>query len=155
MIELHMSKKTGNLIRRKTIAEFTQQVVEELFPKDPADLTILIRDDAYITEINKKYLGNDRPTDVLSFPANEMDPETGRIYLGDIILSIDTLEKQASKAGHPILSEAQLLIIHALLHIKGFDHDNPEQKTEMWAEQERLIKQFNVQIKSLPETDLP
>ncbi len=153
MIDLHMSRMAMRSLGRNQVAAFAQSAVAKVFPEIPADLSLTIRDDAFIRQYNLEFLGSDFATDVLSFPANEPDPETGHLFLGDIILSIDAIERQAARAGHPAFAEAQLLILHALLHINGFDHDNQANKDAMWAEQSRLLAHFAVNVKSLPETN--
>ncbi|MDP2777432.1 MAG: rRNA maturation RNase YbeY, partial [Anaerolineales bacterium] len=87
-----------------------------------ADITIVLTDDAQLHELNRDYLGVDAPTDVLSFPASESDPETGSTYLGDILISIPRAAQQAQAAGHPVDAEVQLLVVHAVLHLLGYDH---------------------------------
>ncbi len=81
-----------------------------------------------------------RPTDVLSFPASETDPETGTSYLGDILVSIPRAEAQAQAAGHPLEAEVQLLVVHGVLHLLGYDHANPEEKSRMWAAQAEVLE---------------
>src|SRR3990172_12684700 len=73
------------------------------------DLSIVLTDDARLHKLNRDYLGINAPTDVLSFPASETDPETGSRYLGDILLSIPRAQEQATAAGHARGSEGQLL----------------------------------------------
>lgn len=121
---------------------------------DPAsDLTLVVEDDAYLQALNKDYLGIDAPTDVLSFPAGEgeIDPETGRPYLGDIILSYPRALEQASAAGHPPLNEMQLLVVHGVLHLLGHDHAEAEEKAQMWAAQQAILDRLGVRINRLPE----
>ncbi|MEW5938816.1 MAG: rRNA maturation RNase YbeY, partial [Chloroflexota bacterium] len=92
------------------------------------DLAIVLADDARLRELNRDYLGIDAPTDVLSFPASEPDPETGAAYLGDILLSVPRARKQAETAGHALADEAQLLVVHGVLHLLGHDHGNAREK---------------------------
>src|SRR5688572_23435223 len=70
-----------------------------------SDLTIVLTNDARLKELNRDYLGIDAPTDVLSFPASETDPETGARYIGDILISIPRAKSQAAAAGHPLESD--------------------------------------------------
>src|SRR6266540_1704224 len=77
-----------------------------------SDLSIILTDDARLHELNLNYLGVDAPTDVLSFPASETDPETGARYLGDILISMPRAEAQAKAAGHSLEAEVQLLVVH-------------------------------------------
>ena len=107
------------------------------FPADetPIDLTILQTDDEHVRTLNREYLEHDSPTDVLSFPAMENDPETGALYLGDIVISIPRAAEQAREAGHSLEDEAQLLVVHGVLHLLGHDHAGAEDKALMWAAQ--------------------
>ena len=112
----------------------------ESAPAD-AELTIVLTDDTQLQELNKEYLGIDAPTDVLSFPASEIDPETDVPYIGDIILSIPRAAQQAESAGHSMEAEAQLLVVHGTLHLLGHDHAEPEEKARMWqAQAEVMVK---------------
>jgi probable rRNA maturation factor len=100
-----------------------------------ADMTIVLTDDAQLHELNREYLGVDAPTDVLSFPASEADPETGTPYLGDVLISIPRAKQQAKAAGHSVEDEVQLLVVHGTLHLLGHDHAEAGEKARMWKAQ--------------------
>jgi probable rRNA maturation factor len=104
-----------------------------------SDLSIILTNDARLHELNLNYLGVDAPTDVLSFPASETDPETGARYIGDILISIPRAQAQAQAAGHPLEAEVQLLVVHGVLHLLGHDHAEPEEKTRMWKAQTEIL----------------
>ena len=104
-----------------------------------ADLSIVLTDNARLQRLNRDYLGIDAPTDVLSFPASESDPETGSPYLGDILISIPRARAQAKAAGHALESEAQLLVVHGVLHLLGHDHTKPKEKATMWKAQAEIL----------------
>ncbi len=103
------------------------------------DISIVLTDDAQLQQLNREYLGIDAPTDVLSFPASETDPESGAAYLGDILISVPRAAEQASVAGHAMESEAQLLVVHGVLHLLGHDHAEPAEKSRMWAAQSAVL----------------
>src|SRR5512138_1400136 len=105
-----------------------------------ADLSIILADDARLHELNLNYLGVDAPTDVLSFPASETDPETGARYLGDILISVPRAQTQAEAAGHPLEAEVQLLVVHGILHLLGHDHAKVKDKARMWKAQAEVLK---------------
>lgn len=109
-----------------------------------ADLSIALTDDRHLHELNLDYLGVDSPTDVLSFPAAETDPETESLYLGDIAISIPRAMQQAQSAGHPVEAEAQLLVVHGVLHLLGYDHATEEEKAVMWAQQARVLEKLGL-----------
>ena len=104
-----------------------------------SELSIILTNDARLHELNLNYLGVDAPTDVLSFPASETDPETGARYIGDILISMPRAQEQANAAGHPLESEVQLLVVHGVLHLLGHDHAQAEEKSRMWKAQAEIL----------------
>jgi probable rRNA maturation factor len=104
-----------------------------------AELSIILTNDARLQELNLNYLGIDAPTDVLSFPASETDPETGARYIGDILISIPRAQVQAEAAGHPLEAEVQLLVVHGVLHLLGHDHAQEQEKARMWKAQAEIL----------------
>jgi probable rRNA maturation factor len=109
--------------------------------------SLRITGDDEIQQLNRNYLGNDAPTDVLSFPVPFDDPETGKPYLGDIVISLPTAIRQANSAGHPPEEEIKLLLVHGILHLLGHDHATPEEKSAMWALQDKILTQLDIQAK--------
>ena len=127
-----------------------QAALEHESQASESELTIVLTDDARLHQLNREYLGVDAPTDVLSFPASETDPETGAQYLGDILISIPRAQAQADAAGHPLESEVQLLVVHGVLHLLGHDHAEPEEKARMWRAQAEILEHLglgNIQIR--------
>ena len=115
-----------------------------------AELSIVLTDNEHLQELNLNDLGIDAPTDVLSFPASETDPESGARYIGDILISIPRAQSQAEAAGHPLEAEVQLLVVHGVLHLLGHDHAEPEDKARMWKAQAEILKSLglgNIQIR--------
>ena len=104
-----------------------------------SELSIILTNDARLQELNLNYLGIDAPTDVLSFPASETDPETGEHYIGDILISVPRAQAQAEAAGHPLEAEVQLLVVHGVLHLLGHDHAQAEEKARMWNAQAEIL----------------
>ena len=107
--------------------------------------------DDEIQSLNHQYRGIDKPTDVLSFNADVYDPEEETTYLGDIILSVPTMQRQAALAGHPENTEILLLITHGLLHLNGYDHATTTNKEDMWKLQAEILAAINIFPKKLPE----
>lgn len=109
-----------------------------------SELTLVITDDQGIQELNRDFLGRDTPTDVLAFGARENGgpfvaaPEAGG-YLGDVIVSLPRATAQAAEIGHPVQQELDLLIVHGVLHLLGYDHDGEEDKARMWAMQDAIL----------------
>ncbi len=107
-------------------------------PQD-ADLTLVLTDDAQLHELNREYLGVDAPTDVLSFPADETDPDTGARYLGRFIISVPYAARQSALVGNTLAAELQLLTVHGVLHLLGHDHAEPDEKARMWQAQSEIL----------------
>lgn len=109
-----------------------------------SELSVILTNDARLQELNLNYLGIDGPTDVLSFPASETDPETGARYIGDILISIPRAQAQAEAAGHRLEAEVQLLVVHGVLHLLGHDHAEAEEKARMWKAQAEILKRLGL-----------
>lgn len=150
MIYLNVHEDFEEVILPDVLEHTASAVLEELCD-EVADLTIAIEDDEQLRALNLQFLEIDAPTDVLSFPAEETDPDSGNLYLGDIIISYPRALAQAESAGHPVQAELQLLVIHGVLHLLGYDHVTPELKEEMWALQAQFLKKLDIAIKKLPE----
>lgn len=115
-----------------------QTLIHESAPDD-VDLSLVLANDEYLQTLNRDYRQVDAPTDVLAFPASEPDPETGALYLGDVILSVPRAAEQARAAGHSLEAEAQLLVVHGVLHLLGHDHGEAAEKQRMWDAQTEIL----------------
>jgi probable rRNA maturation factor len=151
MIYFNLNEKLEIPFQTGLLEKAAQTVLEELSEDKDADVTIAIEDDEQLRSLNEQFLGINTPTDVLSFPSDEVDPDSGNLYLGDIIISLPRAAQQAQIAGHPVINEMQLLVIHGMLHLLGFDHITSELKDEMWAKQANFLEKLGVEIKKLPE----
>ena len=108
------------------------------------DLNLMLVDEDEMTELHIKWMDEPGPTDVLSFPMDEIEPGYKEVgVLGDIVLCPTVALSQAQKAGHSFEHEAAILSMHGLLHILGFDHAEPEEEKEMFALQESLVARWS------------
>lgn len=111
----------------------------------PGEVTVVLTDDEGIRALNRDFLGVDAPTDVLSFGAQEDSgpfvaaPEMGG-YLGDVIVSYPRAVAQAEEQGHLVQQELNLLVVHGVLHLLGYDHADQEEEAVMWARQEAILR---------------
>ena len=112
------------------------------FSRIQTDITIRLTNDNEIAQLNKHYRNISSPTDVLSFNQNYQDPETGRNYLGDIVISLETAKTQAPKYNLSLDQECAFLAIHGTLHLLGYDHATAEEKTRMWEIQEKILNEL-------------
>ena len=109
----------------------------------PCELDVTLTDDAVIHTINREQRGVDRPTDVLSFPIDEMNYDTNRRYLGDMVLSLERAEAQGEEYGGGFAHEVQYLTVHSVLHLLGYDHlDEGEEKAKMRAREKAIMKEL-------------
>ncbi len=111
------------------VRSFALSVLEALDAADDAELSILLTDDEEIHRLNRLWRGVDRPTDVLAFPMQEGGEAAG--VLGDVVLSLDTVARQARDQGHSTQAEFLFLLIHGILPLLGYDHQTPEEATAM------------------------
>ncbi len=114
-------------------------------------LTVVLTDEAGICEYNLRFAGINQPTDVLSFPGGEIDPETGNKYLGDVILCPPIALTGASMGRHALLDEVSLLTVHGILHLLSYDHDDEQSRERMWAIQERILDRLGHPIDGTTE----
>ena len=118
----------------------------DLPPADTYELSLRLTTDSEIQALNSQFRHQDKPTDVLSFAAMEVDfPRIGEdaadlsLYLGDIIISVDTAVRQAPEHGYSLRKELAWLASHGLLHLLGWDHPNEASLLLMLQQQEKLL----------------
>ena len=125
------------------------ELVGKLYGAENAELSVMLTDDEHIHELNKKFRGVDRPTDVLSFAFRESDePEilTDEVeILGDIIISLERAKFQAETYGHSYLREVIFLTVHGLLHLLGYDHIEESERLEMEREQDFVMSKLGIE----------
>jgi probable rRNA maturation factor len=107
------------------------------------ELSVALVDDAAIEELNRTYRKKAKPTDVLSFPQRDGSPKKKPVFtdgelLGDVIVSLDTAERQARRRRRPLLDELTMLLAHGLLHLLGYDHRTDAEEREMVAKTREL-----------------
>ena len=122
----------------------------------PCEVDVLITDDEAIRQVNLDMRGVDRATDVLSFPefdltpgqlpeAEDADPGTGLVPLGDMVISWEHVTAQAKEYGHSNRRELAYLVVHSVLHLLGYDHlDEGPQKKQMRAREEAILAQLGI-----------
>lgn len=127
-----------------TLARFT---MDEMRVHPQAELCIKAVDEPTIAQLNAQWMEKQGPTDVLAFPMDELrpglvneEPEEG--VLGDLVLCPDVAEKQGETAGHGKTGELELLTVHGILHLLGYDHALPEEHKEMFGLQDELLAKW-------------
>jgi len=121
-------------------AETALRVANDPAATEPVLLTVRVTDTATVQRLNRRYRGYDKPTDVLAFPADEVDLETGARYLGDVVIAYPVAAAQARQGGHRVEDELVLLTVHGVLHLLGYDDEEPAARRRMWAIQTRILE---------------
>lgn len=143
-------------ISPETWSDWFHGWLETLHPHLPPapsyEIGLRLTDDTEIQSLNAQYRHQDQPTDVLSFAALEVNfphsPEmlAAPLYLGDIVISVNTAQRQAQQQGHSLRTELAWLTAHGLLHLLGWDHPDEEQLMQMLQQQVELLRSISIDI---------
>jgi probable rRNA maturation factor len=154
-VSIDIANESGVEVDEVALAAIARYVLDELHIHPLAELSVLVVDEKAMTELHERWMGEPGPTDVLSFPMDELRPphlgggNAGRAgaeepgpdpgLLGDVVLCPPVAAAQAREAGHSAQAELELLTVHGILHLLGYDHAEPEEKAEMFGLQDRLL----------------
>jgi len=146
--------------RKHLDREWLQRVVEQsLTIKDfdsEVELSLVVTGDEMVQGLNQQYRGIDEPTDVLSFaliernPGDEssfINPPDGVLHLGEVVISYPQAAKQAEENGQEVKQELDLLIVHGVLHLLGYEHNEPDREKEMRALEEKVLYEIEKRLK--------
>lgn len=133
-------------IDAKAFSDLGLWVMDQMRVSTQSDLTILFVDPDPIAELHERWMSLEGPTDVMSFPMDELRPGDGKTtmegVLGDLVICPWVAAQQAAAAGHSTMQEMMLLTIHGILHLLGYDHVTPEQERQMFGLQRQLLLTF-------------
>lgn len=133
-------------VDRDRLRRIALRTLAQVNRTDAVQLTVLITDDSRIRELNRRFRSTDAPTDVLSFNAVAGEgqfvtaPEAAA-YLGDVVVSYPRAAVQAEEAGHSILDELDLLVVHGVLHLLGWEDDTKGARAQMWSKQQEILSE--------------
>ena len=147
---IDVNNETDAEIEEIEFARLAKFVLAELHIADGAELGIVFVDEKAMEQLHIQWMDEPGPTDVLSFPMDELRPgtvdkPTPAGLLGDIVVCPTVAANQAAKAGHSAHEEMLLLTTHGLLHLLGYDHAEPEDEKEMFDLQRKLLLTFLAQ----------
>ncbi|WP_103062857.1 rRNA maturation RNase YbeY [Actinomyces qiguomingii] len=139
--------ETTTPIDAAEFAALADHVLSNMHVSPLAELNILFIDPEPMAELHVRWLGLEGPTDVMSFPMDELRPGTAENEappgtLGDVVLCPQVAARQALEAGHSAVEEMLLLTVHGILHLLGYDHAEPAEKKEMFDLQRTLLLTF-------------
>jgi probable rRNA maturation factor len=149
VLSIEIANESGVDVSSDTILAVARHALDEMGVNPLAELSILLIDVEYMSELNHQWMDGDGPTDVLAFPMDESSVDHGPgegsgepALLGDIVLCPEVAAKQAATAGHATVDELALLTVHGILHLLGYDHAEPEEEAEMFGLQARLLESW-------------
>jgi len=153
-VSIEIANESGVTIDSDQVLAVARYALDEMGVNPLAELSILLVDIEYMTELNHRWMGGDGPTDVLAFPMDESSVDHGPsetsgnepALLGDIVLCPEVAAKQAAAAGHGADDELHLLTVHGVLHLLGYDHAEPEDEREMFTLQARLLGSWQTSV---------
>lgn len=137
------------------IKEIAEEVIKE-FPKtsnSEVEIALLLTDDAHIRKLNKEFRGKNKPTNVLSFPDREINPEDlleipeqkEYIYIGDVACAFQTIKRESEEYGVELYDHFAHMLVHGILHLLGYDHEKSEKdEKEMILKEEKLLNKLSI-----------
>ncbi|HEX6501420.1 MAG TPA: rRNA maturation RNase YbeY [Micromonosporaceae bacterium] len=157
-MSIEIANESGADVDTDAIRAVARYALDEMGVNPLAELSILMVDVDYMTELNHRWMGGDGPTDVLAFPMDEGTVDHGPseaaggepALLGDIVLCPEVAARQAVTAGHSTADELHLLTVHGVLHLLGYDHAEPDEEREMFGLQARLLSGWRAGSGSRP-----
>lgn len=155
MLEVHFDDETETIV--PAIEELVRDILAHASKEEgltgELELSVTFMTDDEIQLINAQYRGKDVPTDVISFALEELSegevmiiqtPDMPRV-LGDIIISLDTANRQAAEYGHDLRREIGFLALHGFLHLLGYDHLTEDEEKEMFGKQKEILSTFGLE----------
>jgi probable rRNA maturation factor len=156
-VSVEINNESGVPADEAALRELAQYVIDQMETHPLADLSMLLVDEAHMTNLHEKWMDEPGPTDVLSFPMDELRPhviagpnrargqqedEPEPVLLGDVVLCPQVAAAQAKQHGHSTQSELELLTVHGVLHLLGYDHADPEEEAEMFGLTSELLRDW-------------
>jgi probable rRNA maturation factor len=148
-VSIEIDNRSGAICAEVELLDLASFALKELLVDKRAELEISLVDEAEMTRLHEEWMDEAGPTDVLSFPMDELRPnelsenDEVPVVLGDVVICPDVARKQGDTAGHGMEQELRILLVHGILHLLGFDHLEPEEEAEMFALQGKIVKDWS------------
>ena len=152
-MSVEISNESGIEVEEERLQRLAAFVLESLHVHPDTELGIMLVDESAIERLHVQWMDEPGPTDVLSFPMDELRPgrpdaRTPAGLLGDVVICPQVAEAQADAAGHDLPAEISVLLTHGMLHLLGFDHATPAEEAEMFGLQRDLLLSFAMRERS-------
>ena len=146
-MSIEVVNESGHQVDEIELAALARHVLDAMHVHPRAELSVLLVDTEAMSRLHEQWMDEPGPTDVLSFPMDELRPgregePSGPGLLGDVVLCPQVAVAQAAAAGHATAEELLLLAAHGILHLLGYDHAEPAEEKEMFELQRRLLLTF-------------
>jgi probable rRNA maturation factor len=146
-VSIEISNETDHTVDEVKVLKLAGFTLDRMKIHPGAELAIMFVDEPAMEALHIQWMDEPGPTDVLSFPMDELRPGTEHEptpagLLGDIVICPAVAERQADTAGHETMNEILLLTAHGILHLLGFDHSEPEEEIEMFGIQKSILEAF-------------
>ncbi|GAA1175180.1 MULTISPECIES: rRNA maturation RNase YbeY [Pseudonocardia] len=153
-MSIEVCNESGVTVDESLIASVARHALDAMHVNPAAELSILAVTTEVMSELHERWMDEPGPTDVMSFPMDELTeesrrpdaPDMGPALLGDIVLCPEFAKAQARQAGHTLSDELHLLTVHGVLHLLGYDHGEPDEEREMFALQNKLLTDWRAAI---------
>lgn len=145
---VELTNESGVEVAEATLQDVVLFGMAQMRVHPDAELAIVLVDEGAMEQLHLQWMGEPGPTDVLSFPMDELRPgrdgeTSAEGILGDIVLCPSVAATQAEAAGHSVMTELSMLTIHGLLHLLGYDHAEPDEEKEMFGLQADILQKYS------------
>ena len=146
-MSVELTNESGFPVDEESLQAITLHAMAQMKVHPDAEVAIVLVDEKAMADLHLQWMDEPGPTDVLSFPMDELRPglegdDAAEGILGDIVLCPTVAKQQAEKAGHSLMDELHLLTVHGMLHLLGFDHAEPDDEREMFSLQGEILHTF-------------
>ena len=144
-MSIDVNNESGTEVDEQAILDIARYALARMRIHPLSELSVIVVDAAAMEQLHIQWMDEPGPTDVMSFPMDELRPpgkdddEPPQGLLGDIVLCPEVAKKQGDAGGHSMDEELQLLTVHGLLHLLGYDHEKPDERAEMFGLQKAIL----------------
>jgi probable rRNA maturation factor len=153
-LDIQIEEPYRSRVQTETLRQAAEATLQHQGVTEPCGLVVVVTGDETLHQLNRRHRGVDEPTDVLAFPHQTEGPPPFVFvdapgfprYLGDVIISLPRAKAQAVEAGNELSAELQLLVIHGVLHLLGYDDETTSSRARMWRAQQGVLDEVGVDV---------